>query len=159
MKRSMVLVLTAAVISMFSVSALAAEGVQERREGETRWETRAPAQSPYYSSERVSVDGTVELSAAGVELKASDGEKYSLMYPRFLAEGVEVEDGDSLSVEGYLVPGPRWETDDDEDHLRVERVTLNGEEYDLASSYGPRGGHSSRGGHGPKSGGARGPGM
>ncbi|MFP4180846.1 MAG: hypothetical protein ACLFSA_12405 [Spirochaetaceae bacterium] len=34
MKRSMVLVLTAAVIGMFSVSALAAEGVQERREGD-----------------------------------------------------------------------------------------------------------------------------
>ncbi|MFO7850330.1 MAG: hypothetical protein R6V67_10250, partial [Spirochaetia bacterium] len=82
MKRSIVMVLTAAVIGMFSVSALAAEGVQERWDGDTR----APAQSPYYSSEKVSVSGTVELTAAGVELKAHDGQEYELMYPRFLAD-------------------------------------------------------------------------
>lgn len=155
MKRSIVMVLTAAVIGIFSVSTLAAEGVQERWDGDTPGDTRAPAQSPYYSSEKVSVSGTVELTAAGVELKAHDGQEYSLMYPRFLADGVEVKDGDSISVEGYLVPGPRWEADENENHLRLETVTLNGEEYNLASAHGPRGGYGHKsGGYGPE---ARGP--
>ncbi|MCF7947443.1 MAG: hypothetical protein K9M94_02480 [Spirochaetia bacterium] len=138
MKRSIVLMMLVAIVGMFSISAVMAEGAQER------WDGTAPAQSPYYDGERVSVSGTVELTAGGVELKAADGQEYELMYPRYLAEDVQVKDGETVTVEGYLVPGPRWDWGEDENHLRVDKVTLNGKEYDLAANFGP--GYGSRGG-------------
>ncbi|MCF7938665.1 MAG: hypothetical protein K9L68_08705 [Spirochaetales bacterium] len=145
------------IVGLLSVMSVTAEGAQER------WDRTAPAQSPYYNSERISVSGTVELTAGGVELKATNGQEYELMYPRYLAEDVQVRDGDTVAVEGYLVPGPRWDWGEDENHLRVDKVTLNGKEYDLAGNFGP--GYGSRGGcwgygnsnYGPQ-GGAYGPG-
>src|SRR6056297_83992 len=135
MKRMIVMSAMIAIIGMFSVSVLAAEGAQER------WDE---PQNSYYNSERLSVEGTARLSASGVELKATDGKEYELMYPRYLAEDVQVRDGQTVAVEGYLVPGPRWESDEDENHLRVEKVMMDGKEYDLAASfgrgYGPRAG-------------------
>ena len=104
--------------------------LQERQDGTTT------TQSPYTSSESVSVSGTVELTASGVELKTGDGSEYELMFPRYLAEDVQVEDGQTVAVEGYLVSGPRWESDEDENHLRVDKVTIDGKEYDLAANFG-----------------------
>src|SRR6056297_1434111 len=129
MKRMIVMSAMIAIIGMFSISVLAAEGAQER------WDER---QNSYYNSERLSVEGTARLTASGVELQASDGKEYELMYPRYLAEDVQVRDGQTVSVEGYLVPGPRWDWGKDENHLRVDKVTIGGKEYDLAASFGPR---------------------
>jgi hypothetical protein len=137
-------ILTAFTVGLISVASLAAEGAQERWGGSDP----ANAQRPYYNSERVNVEGTVELTASGVELEANDGKHYELMYPRFLAEDVEVKDGQNVAVEGYLVPGPRWGWGEEENHLRVEKVTIDGKDYDLASRFGP--GYGSRtGGWGP----------
>ena len=111
------------------------------------------------------MSGTVELTARGVELKGTDGQEYELIYPRYLAEDVQVKDGDTVAVEGYLVPGPRWDWGKNENHLRVEEVTLNGKNYDLAANFGPnygfRGGAYGPGARGPRGGGygGRGPGM
>ena len=161
MKRSIGMILMAAMIGLVSVTAVMAEGAQERAD-----ETVQPRQ-PYYNGEEVSVTGTVELTAAGVELAAEDGQTYELMYPRFLAEGVEIESGDTVSVEGYLVPGPRWTWNEefDENHLRVEKAVIDGKEYELAANFGPGYGPSAgpgygpgyMHGHGPR--GGRGPGM
>jgi len=133
MKKILVLSLMLMVVGLLSVTMVIAEGVQEGQD------PIAPAAgpNPYYSSEKLSLEGTVELTAAGVKLKASDGQVYDLMYPRFLADGIEIEDGQRISVEGYQVPGPRWESDQDELHLRVDRVTIDGQEYNLASNFGP----------------------
>jgi len=123
MRRSIEVILMAAVIGLLSVTAVTAEGMQEQREdGEAGL---------------VALTGTVEFTASGAELKASDGKEYVLMYPRFAAENIEIESGDTISVEGFIVPGPRWEEDDDEQHLMLTRVTIDGEEYDLARQFGP----------------------
>ena len=61
---------------------------------------------------------------------------YELMYPRYLAEDVQVRDGQTVAVEGYLVPGPRWDWGKDENHLRVDKVIIDGKEYDLTASFG-----------------------
>ena len=76
------------------------------------------------------------LTASGVELKATDEKMYELMYPRYLAEDVQVRDGQTVAVEGYLVPGPRWDWGKDEKHLRVDKVTIDGKGYDLTASFG-----------------------
>ncbi|MDY7028448.1 MAG: hypothetical protein SVR04_09150 [Spirochaetota bacterium] len=128
MKRSIEVILMAAVIGLLSITAATAEGIQEQREN--------------VGDDLVTVTGTVEFTASGAELKASDGQEYELMYPRFAAEEINVESGDTISVEGYIVPGPRWEEDDDEQHLMISKVTIDEEEYDLSRQFGP----GSRGG-------------
>ncbi|MGC9311235.1 MAG: hypothetical protein ACP5IA_00985 [Sediminispirochaetaceae bacterium] len=128
MKRRIEVILMAAVIGLLSVMAVAAEGIQEQREVD--------------ADEVVTLTGTVEFTASEAELKASDGQEYELMYPRFAAEEIEVESGDTISVEGFIVPGPRWEEDDNEQHLMISKVTIDGEEYDLSRQFGP----ASRGG-------------
>ena len=80
--------------------------------------------------ETVSVTGTLELNADDrPELVANDG-VYELMYPYYLSDGIEVKDGDTITVEGILMPGPRFE-EGDENHLRVTKAIINGKEYDL----------------------------
>ena len=159
MKRSLVMMLMIAIIGVFAVAALSATGAQEEWNGPRAGQEAAP----YNEAEKVTVEGTVELTAGGVELSANDGTVYELMYPHFLADEVEVKTGDTVSVEGYLVHGPRWETVDKENHLRGATGTVDGEEDDLAGTYGPGYGPAygpgmmGRRWHGPR-GGAYGPG-
>ena len=145
MKRSIGMILMAAMIGLVSVTAVMAEGAQERADG------TAQPQRPFFNSEKVSVTGTVELTASGVELAAEDGQTYELMYPRFLAEGVEIETGDTVSVEGFLVPGPRWAWNENstEKHLRVETATIDGKEYELAANFQRGAGPRTGPGYGP----------
>ena len=164
MKRFLVLSVMVAIVGLFTVTLVTAEGAQERVEGNAP----ASAQNQYYNGEKLSIEGTVKLTASGVKLNATDGKDYTLMYPRFLAESVQVKDGDSVTVEGFLVPGPRWDPDEDTNYLRVEMATIDGKEYDLAAAlssgygpYGPRGGmhqHSTwKRGYGPGAGSAGSP--
>ena len=99
--------------------------------------------SPYAGGESLSLEGTVSLSAAGVSLTTEDGETYELLYPRFLAEGMEVNNGESISVEGFEVPGPRWtaasEDQEDRKYLRITAAEIDGEEYEVAGGYGSYG--------------------
>ncbi len=108
-----------------------------------------------WKAEIISITGTVELKTDDhPELVPSDG-TYELMYPYYLSDGIEVEDGDTITVEGILMPGPRYE-DGDEKHLRVTKAIIDGKEYDLADvadggRWAPMGGgmhghHPSRGG-------------
>ncbi len=133
MRRSIEVILMAAVIGLLSVTAVTAEGIQEQRDANA-----VPQRGNQYNADEVvTVTGTVEFTASGAELKATDGQEYELMYPRFAAEDIEIDSGDTISVEGFIVPGPRWEEDDDEQHLMLTRVTIDGEEYDLTRQFGP----------------------
>ena len=128
MKRSIEVIFMSVAIGLLSITAATAEGIQEQREN--------------FGDDLVTITGTVEFTASGTVLKTSGGQEYELMYPRFAAEEINVESGDTISVEGYIVPGPRWEEDDDEQHLMISKVTIDGEEYDLSRQFGP----GSRGG-------------
>ena len=84
-----------------------------------------------WDAETISITGTVELKTDDhPELVTSDG-TYELMYPYYLSEGIEVENGDIITVEGILMPGLRFE-DGDENHLRVTKAIIGDKEYDLA---------------------------
>ena len=148
------MVLMIALVGMaLGTGILAAEGVQE---------DASPFADPAYTAEeRLEVEGTLRLTAGRPQLEAPDGTVYELMYPYYLAEGLEISNGDTVMVEGYLVPGPRWQDDEDERHLRVETAEVNGRRYDLAAAYnagapayrqhsmmGRRGGAGGRGMHG-----------
>lgn len=140
MKRSIVVILLAGMTGLVSIAAVSAEGAQEQG----RYAPPASRMNQYAEGEAVSLTGTVEVTVEGVTLLAEDGGEYELMYPRSAAAGMDVESGDTITVAGYLVPGPRWEGEDDEQFLRISQVTIDGEEYDLAAA--------SRPGYGPGSG-------
>jgi len=163
MKRSIIF-LTVLMVSLAAAAMpLMAEGMQEQAEPVQPgarpygWSNNPAAQSQQL--EQLELSGTVEFTAGHTRLHSSDGEVYELMYPMFLAEDLEVENGQTISVEGFLIPGTRWSSDEDEQYLRIEKVTVNGQEYELGT-----GGYAwGRGHHGPgMMGGSaygRGPGM
>ena len=90
------------------------------------------------------------------ELKSGDQE-YELMVPRFYTFGVDLKEGQTITVEGYRVEGPccTMEEEEDEIHLWVSKAVIDGKEYDLSKmSFGKMGrpGPFMRGAH-PMSGG------
>ena len=136
MKRS--IIFTVLMVSLAAAAMpLMAEGMQEQAEPVqpgTRpygWANNSEAQQQQL--EQLEISGTVEFTAGHTRLHSSDGEVYELMYPMFLAEDLEVENGQTISVEGFLIPGTRWSNDEDEQYLRLEKVTVNGQEYELGT--------------------------
>ncbi|MCF7949595.1 MAG: hypothetical protein K9M94_13480 [Spirochaetia bacterium] len=137
MKRSIIFITVLMVSLAAAAMPLMAEGMQEQAEPVqpgTRpygWSNN-PAVNPQ-QLEQLEISGTVEFTAGHTRLHSSDGEVYELMYPMFLAEDLEVENGQTISVEGFLIPGTRWSSDEDEQYLRLEKVTVRGQEYDLGT--------------------------
>ena len=81
--------------------------------------------------ETVNLTGTLKFQLSGHPELVTDDGTYELMYPHFLDYDVDVADGDTVSVEGYLIPEPRFQ-DDDGNYVRVTKATIGGEEYDLS---------------------------
>lgn len=133
MKRSII-----ATVLMVSLAAAAmplmAEGIQEQAEPvQPGTRPYGWSNNPAAQPEQLEISGTVEFTAGHTRLHSADGEVYELMYPMFLAEDMQIENGQSISVEGFLIPRTRWSGDEDEQYLRLEKVTINGQEYDLGA--------------------------
>ncbi|MBN2509778.1 MAG: hypothetical protein JXB03_05850 [Spirochaetales bacterium] len=93
--------------------------------------------------EEVTLTGAVDLSGFAPRLVTKD-ETYMLMVPRILPEGVEVADGDEITVTGYLHDAPRgygrgYVTDASVKVIGVTKAVIGGQEYDIPRGYGPRG--------------------
>ncbi len=105
--------------------------------------------------ETVTVSGKVYASFTGhPELIAANGTTYELMFPMFLAEGLELSNGETITVEGAEIPGGYGvrRADSDETYLRVIKATVDGKTYDLSETFG-RGGPGGYGGMmGPRGG-------
>lgn len=86
--------------------------------------------------ELIELTGIVDFPGYGHLELVADGETYELMVPFFLLDEVDIEDGETVTVKGFLVPGPRWGEDDDEKHLAVTEATVDGEEYELGFARG-----------------------
>lgn len=109
--------------------------------------------------ETTALTGVLELTLSRHPELVVDGEKWELLYPMHLAEGIDVEHGATVSVEGYEVPGPRFADEDyGERYLLVTKATIGGAEYDLSQfvdrGMGPMafGGPSGRGRRDPRGG-------
>lgn len=100
----------------------------------TQETTIPPTPRGWTENDVLSLSGTIRLTQGERPELIADGESYELMYPYFMTPPVEVEDGEKISVEGFLVPGPRWEWEDDEYHLMVTKAIIDGKEYDLNDS-------------------------
>ncbi len=135
---------------------LAAEGVQERQDTRGTWQRGSWAYGPQADGsqaaapgaygpgmgrpgmgaaglpvvENLSLTGRLEFTAAHPILKTDEG-SYRLMYPLFLGQEADIKNGQEISVEGFVVPGPRWEDDgeSEEKYLRVSKAIIDDREY------------------------------
>jgi hypothetical protein len=154
MKRFLVLL---SVFAVLSTGAFAAGQIEGGIEETPEWE-RGP-RSFDLPEETTVLTGSLKLVLSGHPELEVAGQTWELLYPMHLAEGVEVEDGTSVTVEGYEVPGPRpWDADETEEkHLLVTKATIDGTEYDLSETIDRGFGPMAFAGQGPR-GGFRGPG-
>lgn len=102
---------------------------------------------PYQQYEEKTLTGEVSIGTDGRASLTVDGQEYELLYPYIAAVDLEVETGDVVTVEGAVVPGPRWEENEDVQYLHVTKAVIDGEEFDLeaAYGYGPNGRRSAAG--------------
>jgi len=93
-----------------------------------------------FAEEKLTVTGPVSFqNRMHAELKA-DGKEYELMVPRFYLYELELEEGQQVTVEGYVAQG------DDESYLWVTKAVIDGKEYDLEGRGPGRGPGMMRGG-------------
>ena len=122
---SVMIVLMAAAAGMPVMATGAQEGVD-------------PAVRPYQQLDEKTLTGKVAINTDGRASLTVDGQEYELLYPYIAAADLEVETGDIVTVEGAVVPGPRWQENEDMQYLRVSKAVIDGKEYDLDEAYGDR---------------------
>jgi len=144
MKRS--LIISVVLITMAAATMpLIAEGIQEQadpvQQGVPGQPAARPGARPYgwnnaqaAQPEELELSGTVKLSAGHTLLQAEDGKEYRLMYPLFVLDELDIEDGEEVLLEGFLIPAMRWAPEEDEHYLRVTKAVINGEEYEIGNA-------------------------
>jgi hypothetical protein len=162
MKRVLI---TALILTMgFGLVGAFAEGQTEDPSTEfgRGWRDERPA------LEEVTLTGKVYFQGMDFPvLKTAEGE-YDLMVPRYYTYDIEIEEGQTITVEGFLGPdeapmGRFSRSEDGEPHVMVTKAIIGGEEFEIDTRYGsmmsgdfdPRG--AERGGQrGAERGGSRG---
>ena len=101
------------------------------------WRRMPRWDGPELSEETITVTGQLYFrNRMHPELESGD-EEYELLVPRFHAYELELEEGQTITVEGYTVQAmPCCEEEEEELHLWVTRAVIDGEQYDLED--GPR---------------------
>ena len=99
------------------------------------WRRMPRWDGPELSEETITVTGELYFeNRMHPELK-SGSEEYELLVPRFYAYELELEEGQTVTVEGYIaedMPCCDFEDEEHEEvHLWVTRAVIDGEEYDL----------------------------
>lgn len=125
--------------------ALFARGTAE--DGSTVTPPEAPwvaAEGPSYDEEnKVTLTGKIYFDNLMHPVLKSGGKEYELMIPRMYLYSIELEEGESVTVEGYEADEPTgfmrgWrfqdEGEDNELHILVTKATVDGVEWDLESS-------------------------
>ena len=95
--------------------------------------TRESADSP---RDYVTLTGQVYFEDLDLAVLKTDDAEYELMVPWFYSYDVEIEEGQVVTVEGFLgpeeMPGRRYqELEYGESHLMVTKATIDGEEYEI----------------------------
>jgi hypothetical protein len=94
--------------------------------------------APQLSEETITVTGQLYFeNRMHPELK-SGGEEYELLVPRFYVYELDLEEGQTVTIEGYTAEGMPCREDEEEGelHIWVTKAVIDGEEYDLGD--GPR---------------------
>jgi hypothetical protein len=125
------LVLIVAILAAIGLVGTFAEGSRET--DERTYGPRGRMDRPEFAEEITEITGQIYLEADEHHpvLKAG-GKDYELIVPRWQTVDAEIEDGETITVKGYLMEGaPCCEEDDDEAHLFVTHAVIDGKEYEL----------------------------
>ncbi len=137
-KRIIILLLIAGV----AAAGVFASGSKEDESDVTRpdWRRMPRGEAPDFSEETITVTGELYFeNRIHPELK-SGSEEYELLVPRFYAYELDLEDGQTVTVEGYTVEGMPCYEEEEEVHIWVTKAIIDGKEYDLEAG-GFWGGH------------------
>jgi hypothetical protein len=125
------------IIILLLIAGVAAAGAFAS--GNKEDQRRTPrGDAPELSEEAITVTGQVYFeNRMHPELK-SGSKEYELLVPRFYAYELDVEEGQTITVEGYTAEGmPCYEgEEEDELHILVTKAIIDGQEYQLDA--GPR---------------------
>lgn len=86
---------------------------------------------PNGEPETVILEGTLAFNDYGMPVIEQDGEKYELHVSAFFSEIPEVEEGDVIRVEGFLVPFHTSWRKAGFKRVMVIKGTINGEAFEL----------------------------
>jgi hypothetical protein len=120
MKKLSAVIILGAAIAAFAI----AEGVQESDQWTGGGRFAAETES-------VELDGTYQVLDGHPAIQA-DGKVYSLSAPGYMRYPLELETGDTLSVEGLLFDCEGECEKGADGHVRVTAAVINGETYELA---------------------------
>ena len=134
MKKTLVLSIALLILA----GTLFAEGSRESDNTADRpgpQERPAPQGQPEFETEEETLTGILDLSGYGPVLNVGD-ESYLLMVPRVLPEGIEVEDGDEITVTGFVHEAPpmgrrSFEEAENRMVIGVTKVVIDGEEFEI----------------------------
>ncbi len=132
-------------IAFVLITLLAAAGFAAGSQEQTE-QTWGPGQGMYqnsgdYTGEIITLTGELEFEENGFPELISGNETYELMYHYLNTSNLNISKGDEVTVKGYLVPGPMWDNDGEENHVMLTSAIIDGKEYIIADpgNYGMRG--------------------
>jgi hypothetical protein len=137
------------IMLVLLIAGVAATGAfaSGNREGEPEnarpdWRRMPRWDGPQLSEETVTVTGKLYFeNRMHPELESGD-EEYELLVPRYYAYELDIQEGQTVTVEGYTVQGmPCCEDEENEElHILVTKAVIDGVEYELedGSRMGPR---------------------
>jgi hypothetical protein len=88
------------------------------------------APRPFAEEELSTLTGVLKLGDTAPVL-VSGGEEYLVMVPPFAVPDIELEDGQEITLEGYVHEGFGRFADEDEQVIRVTKAIIDGEEYEI----------------------------
>ena len=121
------------VMMVFPGVYLTAAGVQERpaRTAESIETIERGGARLSAWGEQIRLTGTIEQEVGRRPVLITHDGSYQLMYPMHIPDEINVSAGDTITVEGVLVPGSRW-VSDEPPMVRVEKAVIDGQEYSVA---------------------------
>jgi len=116
------------------LAVMASVGVFAGGQGEDRVDPGGPwdARTPEISKEKITVTGPLNFEDRYQPELEGGSKQYELLFPRCCLWDVDVNEGQSMTVEGYTVTGMPIEAEkEDEIHLIVTMARIGDKEYDL----------------------------
>lgn len=128
------------IIMLLLIAGVAATGAfasgdkeEESEAARPEWRHGPWGEAPELSEETITVTGQLYFENRMHPELESGSTEYELLVPRFYVGELDLEEGQTITVEGYTVEGMPCcdEEEEGEVHLLVTKAIIDGEEYEL----------------------------